>query len=140
MNDDGTAGHLLSNTPNVIMKAIMRYDFTGIMCHNFRFSTSISRMRRTFLNSIFMNMVENNIMVTTQPKIINTEVVSRLIHDITPILQTLNPANSQIIPAIKESDLVFISLCYEALIYVCKGTNKVLSLRIFVNNPFVINH
>ena len=72
-------------------------------------------------------MVENNIMVTIQPKIINTDVVSRLIHDITPILQTLNPANSQIIPAIKDSDLVFISLCYEALIYVCKGTNKVLS-------------
>lgn len=124
MNDDGTAGHLLNNTPNVIMKAMIRYDFTGIMCHTFRFSTSMSRMRRTFLNSIFMNMVENNIMVTIQPKIINTEVVSRLIHDIIPILQTLKPANNQMIPAIKESDLVFISLCYEELIYGCKGTNK----------------
>ena len=71
-----------------------------------------------------MNMVENNIMVTIQPKIINTEVVSRLIHDIIPILQTLKPANNQMIPAIKESDLVFISLCYEELIYGCKGTNK----------------
>ena len=111
MNDDGTAGHLLNNTPNVIMKAMISYDFTGIMCHTFRFSTSMSRMRRTFLNSIFMNMVENNIMVTIQPKIINTEVVSRLIHDIIPIRQTLKPANNQMIPAIKESDLVFISLC-----------------------------
>ena len=41
--------------------------------------------------------------------IITPDVLSRFIHDKISILQTLNPAISQIIPAINERDLVFIS-------------------------------
>ena len=51
------------------------------------------------------------------PITITLEVASRLIHDATPILQTLKPAISQIIPAMEVRDLVFIltalfCLCY----------------------------
>lgn len=108
MNDVGIIGHLLSNTPNVIITAIMTYDFTGIMCHTLRFSASMVRMRLTFLTSILTNIVENKIRVTTQPTIIPIVVASQSIHDTTPILHTLKPAISHIMPAIKASDLVFI--------------------------------
>lgn len=102
------AGHLLSNMPNVIMKAMMMYDFKGIIFHTLRFSASISWMRRIFLNSILTNMLENSIIVTMLPMTMTTEVVSRFVHDATPILQTFKPAISQIIQAMKASVFVFI--------------------------------
>lgn len=108
MNDGDTAEHFLSSTPRVIIKAMMMYDFTGIMSQTLLFATSIFLIRCTFLNSILMNMFEKTIIVTIQPIVITTEVVSIFIHATMPILQTLSHAISQIMPAIKASDFVFI--------------------------------
>ena len=108
MNDGGTRGHLLSKMPKVIMKIMMTYDFTGMTSHILRFLISIFLMRFTFLNSILTNMMENKIKVMMLPIIMKGEIVLRLIHETTPILQTLKPAISQMIPAMKASHLVFI--------------------------------
>ena len=112
MTDGDTNGHLLSITPNVIMKAMMMYDLTGMMSHTLRFSMSILRMRRTFLNSILTNILENNSRVAMQPTAIASETVPTLVHATTPILHTLKPAVSQMTPATKASDFVFILLLF----------------------------
>lgn len=107
-----TNGHLLSITPNVIMNAMMMYDLTGMMSHTLRFSMSIPRMRRTFLNSILTNILENNSRVAMQPTAIASETVPTFVHVTTPILHTLKPAVSQMTPAMKASDFVFILLLF----------------------------
>ena len=108
MKDGAMTGQFLSSMPNVIMKAMMMYDFKGIMSHTFRFPASIRLMRSTFLNSILTNIAENRSIVVTLPMTISAEVASRFIHVVTPILQTLKPAISQMRPAMKVRDFVFI--------------------------------
>lgn len=110
MNDDGIAGHNLSKIPRVIMNAIMMYDLIGMISHIRRLPISIFCIRRTFLKSILVNIAENSNSVTMQPTIIMTEVASTHFHDVTPILQTLMPATSQIRPSMNVSVLVFISV------------------------------
>ena len=87
---------------------MMMYDLTGIMCHIRRLSTSIFLMRCTFLNTILMNILENRNNVMAQQTIIMAVVVPWFIHATTPILHTLNPAASQMMPAMKASSFVLI--------------------------------